>query len=154
MYTKQVMKHFMHPRNVGEIKDASGVGEAGNVYCGDIMKMYIKVSKDKIKNIKFQTLGCAAAISTSSIATGLAKGKSIKDALKITNKEIVKGLGGLPPIKIHCSLLAIDALKEAIYDYLKKNKLPISKQLEKAHQRISRERKMIEEKTKEMVGKK
>lgn len=146
MYTKKVLEHFKHPKNVGEIKNADGVGEAGNIICGDVMKIYIKIKEDRIKDIKFQTLGCAAAIATSSIATELAKGKNVKDALKITNNEIIKGLGGLPPIKIHCSLLAIDALKEAIYNYLKKNKLPITTQLEKEHQRISKERKVIKEK--------
>ena len=120
MYNKEVIELFMHPKNVGEIKNADSIGIAGNLVCGDLMKIYLKIKNEKITNIKFKTLGCAAAIATSSKVTELAKGKSIKDALKITKDDIVKSLGGLPLQKIHCSLLAIDALREAIYLYLKK----------------------------------
>jgi nitrogen fixation NifU-like protein len=137
MYSDEVMEHFMHPRNVGEIPDADGVGEVGNPTCGDLMWIYIKVSKDKIKDIKFKTLGCAAAIATSSKVTELAKGMTLDEAIKLSNKEIVDSLGGLPKPKVHCSLLAVDALKEAIYAYLKKNKKMIPPELEKHHKRIS-----------------
>jgi len=137
LYTKKVMQHFMHPKNVGEIKDADGVGQVGNKICGDIMHVYIKVSKkgkeEIISDIRFKTLGCAAAIATSSVVTELAKGKTLKEAMKISNKDVVKFLGGLPPVKHHCSLLAEEALGEAIYDYLKKNKRQIPKELEQKH---------------------
>jgi nitrogen fixation NifU-like protein len=136
MYSEEVMEHFMHPRNVGEIPDADGVGEVGNPTCGDSMWVYIKVSKDKIKDIRFKTLGCAAAIATSSKVTELAKGMTLDEALQMSNKTIVDSLGGLPKQKVHCSLLAVDALKEAIYAYLSKNKKPISPELEKHHKRI------------------
>lgn len=155
MYTEDVMDHFLHPRNVGEIEDADGVGEAGNIACGDVMWIYIKVEKrgdtEIISDIRFKTLGCAAAIATSSKITEMAKGKSIEEALQITNMDVAHALGGLPPIKLHCSVLAADALKEAIYDYLKKNQKDIPEDLEKAHQRIKREREKIEEKYAEFV---
>ena len=151
MYNKKVMKHFLNPKNVGEIKNPSGVGEVGNIVCGDVMKLYIKVKEEKIVDIKFKTLGCAAAIATSSVITELAKNKRIEEALKISEKDIVDFLGGLPPIKIHCSLLAVDALREAIYDYLKKNKKSIPKELENAHRRIEKEKKIVKEKFKEFL---
>ena len=116
-YNNKVMKHFLSPHNMGEIKDADGIGEVGNPVCGDIMKMYIKVKDDKIADVKFLTFGCGAAIATSSVATELIKGKTLDEALKISNKEVAKSLGGLPPIKMHCSNLAADAIKEAIQDY-------------------------------------
>jgi len=124
-YSKKVMQHFLHPKNVGEIKDADGIGKVGNPSCGDIMYVYIKVSKNKqgkeiIKDIKFKTLGCGAAIATSSMVTELAKNKTLKEAMKITRDDVAKYLGGLPPIKMHCSNLAADALHAAIRDYLKK----------------------------------
>jgi nitrogen fixation NifU-like protein len=144
MYSKKVMQYFLHPKNVGEIKNPSGVGEVGNIVCGDVMKLYIKVKNDIIKDIKFKTLGCAAAIATSSIITEIAKNKKIEDALKISKEEIIKSLGGLPPVKIHCSVLAVDALKEAIYDYLKKSKREIPRDLKKNHERIEKEKKIIE----------
>jgi nitrogen fixation NifU-like protein len=137
MYSEGVMEHFMHPRNVGEIADADGVGEVGNPACGDLMWIYIKVAKDKIKDIKFKTLGCAAAIATSSKVTELAKGMTLDEAMNMSNKTIVESLGGLPPVKVHCSLLAVDALKEAIYAYLSKNKKMIPSELAKHHKRIS-----------------
>jgi nitrogen fixation NifU-like protein len=121
MYPKKVLKHFMHPKNLGKIKDADGVGEVTNPICGDTTKIYIKVKDNKIKDIKFETLGCAAAIATSSVATQLVKGKSLDYAKKITSKDVLKELdGGLPKPKVHCSLLALDALKNAIKDYEKK----------------------------------
>lgn len=149
IYTKKVIDTFKHPHNYGKIKDADGIGKVGNIVCGDVMWLYINVAKDKkgqdfIKDIKFETFGCVAAISTSSMITDLAKGKTIKDALKITKDNIVESLGGLPKIKFHCSILAIDALIEAIYDYLAKNKKPISLELEKRHQIIKKDRETIE----------
>jgi len=116
-YNKKVMDHFFNPRNVGEIKDADGVGEVGNPVCGDLMKMYIKVKNDTIEDIKFQTFGCGAAVATSSMITELAKGKKLDEALKVSNKTVAEELDGLPPIKMHCSNLAADALRAAINDY-------------------------------------
>ncbi|MEM7826905.1 MAG: iron-sulfur cluster assembly scaffold protein [Candidatus Aenigmatarchaeota archaeon] len=151
MYTEKVIEHFLHPHNMGEIKDADGVGEVGNILCGDIMRLYIKVKDNKIKDIKFKTLGCAAAISTSSIITDMVKGKSIDDALRISKDDIANSLGGLPPAKIHCSLLATEALSEAIYDYLSKNKLSIPEKLKKLHLKTKKELEMIERKYKKFV---
>lgn len=152
-YSKKVIDHFLHPQNFGEIKNADGKGQVGNIVCGDMMNLYLKIGKNNkgeevIKDIKFQTYGCAAAIATSSVITTLAKGKTIDQALALKKDDIVKSLGGLPPIKIHCSILAIDALYEAIYDYLSKNKRPIPNFLEKIHQRLEKEKKEIEEKYK------
>ena len=120
MYTEQVMDHFMNPRNVGEIEDASGVRTVGNAKCGDIMKIFIKVKDNVITDVKFKTFGCGAAIATSSKATEMVKGKTIEEALQITNKQVADSLGGLPPVKIHCSLLAEEALHAAIQDYKEK----------------------------------
>jgi nitrogen fixation NifU-like protein len=122
MYSKKVMDHFMHPRNVGEIKDADGKGEVGNPVCGDLMTFYIKVENNKIKDVKFKTFGCGAAIAVSSMVSELAKGKSIEEAMKITNKMVVGELDGLPPQKLHCSNLGADALHKAIENYLEKKK--------------------------------
>lgn len=116
-YSEKVIEHFTHPHNVGKMDDANGVGEVGNPQCGDIMKMYIKVENDIITDVKFNTYGCASAIATSSIATDMVKGKTIAEALKLTNKEVVDALDGLPAVKIHCSVLAEQALKAAIADY-------------------------------------
>ncbi|MDD2274873.1 MAG: iron-sulfur cluster assembly scaffold protein [Candidatus Pacebacteria bacterium] len=136
-YTKEVLKHFKSPHNYGKIKDPDGLGRVGNMVCGDEMQVYIKVGKDKtIKDIKFETFGCVAAIATSSIVTDLAKKKTIEEALKITKQDVIDSLGGLPPIKIHCSVLAIDALSEAVYDYYLKNDIKISEDLEKKHNLI------------------
>jgi nitrogen fixation NifU-like protein len=121
-YTEKVKDHFFHPRNVGEIPDADGVGTVGNPTCGDVMTMYIKVKDDHIIDIKFKTYGCAAAIASSSIATELVKGKTIKEALELTRDDVAKELGGLPAMKMHCSNLASDALREAIKDYKEKHK--------------------------------
>jgi len=115
-YSEKVFEHFRNPQNMGKIENADGVGTVGNPVCGDLMKLYIKVEDQIIKDIKFQTLGCGAAIATSSILTTLVKGKKIEDALKIGNKDVTKALGGLPKEKLHCSLLAADALKEAVGD--------------------------------------
>jgi nitrogen fixation NifU-like protein len=123
MYTDKVMDHFMNPRNVGEIENADGVGEVGNVKCGDIMRIYIKVNGDIIEDVKFKTFGCGSAIAASSVATELIMGMTIEDALKLTNKQVIDALGGLPPVKVHCSVLAEQALKAAIYDYATKNNL-------------------------------
>jgi nitrogen fixation protein NifU and related proteins len=119
-YSEKVMDHFMNPRNVGEIKDADGIGEVGNPRCGDIMKMYIKVKDDVIEDVKFLTFGCGAAVATSSIITEMIKGKSLKEALKISNTKVAEELDGLPPVKMHCSNLAEQAVKSAIEDYKKK----------------------------------
>lgn len=121
MYTEIVMDHFMNPRNVGEIENADGVGEVGNVKCGDIMRIYIKVNGETIEDIKFKTFGCGSAIAASSMATVLIKGLTVEEALKVTNKQVVEALGGLPAVKVHCSVLAEQALKAAIYDYAAKN---------------------------------
>lgn len=116
-YSEKVIEHFTKPHNVGKMDDANGVGEVGNPQCGDIMKMYIKIENDIITDVKFNTYGCASAIATSSIATDMVKGKTIAEALKLTNKEVVDALDGLPAVKIHCSVLAEQALKAAIADY-------------------------------------
>ena len=120
-YSKKVLEHFKNPHNYGKMKNPDGVGIVGNVRCGDEMRLYIKVKDNVIKDIKYETFGCVAAIATSSIVTDLAKGKTIEEAMKIDSEEVAKSLGGLPKIKHHCSLLAADALQEAIKDYLKKN---------------------------------
>jgi len=133
---------------MGRMKNPDGVGKVGNPICGDVMHLYIRVGKNKkgeeiIKDISFETFGCVAAIATSSIITELVKGKTIKEAMKIDREKIVKSLGGLPPIKIHCSVLAASALTEAVYDYLSKNKRRIPKQLEKKHRRAEKEKKEL-----------
>ncbi len=120
LYSDKVMDHFANPRNVGEIPDADGIGEVGNAKCGDIMKMYIKVDGDTITDCKFKTFGCGAAVATSSIATEMIKGKSIDNALSLTNKAVVEALEGLPPQKIHCSVLAEQAVRSALTDYYKR----------------------------------
>ena len=153
MYTKKVLQFFKNPKNLGKIKNPDGTGIAGNLICGDTMHLYIKIGKNKqgkeiLKDVKFETLGCVAAIATSSIITELAKDQTIKQSLHINKKQIIKSVGSLPPIKIHCSVLAIDALSQAIYDYLSKNKKPIPKELAKTHKRIENEKKLIQEKYK------
>ena len=116
-YSEKVMEHYQHPRNMGEIEDADGVGLVGNPICGDMMKITIRVKDDRIEDIKFRTFGCGAAIATSSMVTELVKGKTIEEALKVTNKTVAEALDGLPPIKMHCSLLAEEGVKAAIEDY-------------------------------------
>ncbi len=120
MYSEKVMDHFKNPRNMGEIPDADGVGTVGNPVCGDLMTIYIKVKDNRLEDIKFKTFGCGAAIATSSMITELARGKTLEEALKISRGDVADNLGGLPPIKMHCSNLAADGLHAAIQDYLKK----------------------------------
>jgi len=124
-YSEKVMDHFMHPRNVGEISDASGVGTVGNPICGDVMKMFLKIEDDVIVDVKFKTFGCGAAVATSSMVTEMVKGKSIKEALTITNKAVAEALGGLPAVKMHCSVLAEEALRSALKDYYIKQGKPV-----------------------------
>ncbi len=125
MYSEKVMDHFMNPRNVGEIENADGVGEVGNPKCGDIMKMYLKIENGIITDVKFKTFGCGSAIASSSMATELIKGKSIQEAMQITNKAVAEALDGLPPVKMHCSVLAEQAIRKALLDYSKKTGVKI-----------------------------
>lgn len=125
MYSDKVMDHFQNPRNVGEIIDADGIGEVGNARCGDIMKMYLKIENGVINDIKFKTFGCGSAIASSSMATELIKGKTIEEAMQLTNKAVAQALDGLPPVKMHCSVLAEQAIKSALLDYSKKNNVHI-----------------------------
>ena len=148
LYSKKVIKRFKNPKNIGEIKNPSGFGEAGNPLCGDFLKIYIKVAQktqkgEYIKKISFQTLGCCAAIAASDVICDLVKNKSLEKALKINKDRVIKSLGELPLVKYHCSLLAIDALSEAIYNYLSKNNKPISNDLKRRHQRILKENQNI-----------
>ena len=124
LYTETVMDHFTHPRNVGEIPDADGVGEVGNAKCGDIMKMYLKIKDDRIEDVKFETFGCGSAIASSSMATELIKGKTLEEALAVTNKQVVDALGGLPAYKLHCSVLAEESIKAAVKNYYDRNNIP------------------------------
>ena len=149
IYSKKVLQHFNKPHNYGKMKNPDGVGEVGNVVCGDLMELFIKVAKNKkgqeiIKDVKFSTYGCLAAIASSSMLTDLVKGKTLEQAMEFDRKEIVEELGGLPLIKIHCSVLAGDALLEAIHNYLTKNKKPIPEKLTKRHQQLQKEKEMIE----------
>jgi nitrogen fixation NifU-like protein len=155
IYSPQTIAHFRKPHNFGQLPHPDGLGEAGNIICGDIMSLYIEVGKNKkgkeiITAVKFKTYGCAAAIATSSVITDLAKGKTIKEALLLSKKDIIDILHGLPPIKIHCSLLAIDALGEAIYQYLYTRQRPIPEDLTKRHGHIEQEKKIIEERIKKL----
>ena len=125
LYTDKVMDHFEHPRNVGVIEDADGVGEVGNPVCGDIMKMYLKIEDDRIADVKFKTFGCGAAVATSSMATELVKGKTVQEAMMVTNKAVMEALDGLPAVKVHCSLLAEEAIHAALWDYAEKNGIVI-----------------------------
>ena len=127
LYSDIVMDHFMHPRNVGEIENPDGVGQVGNAKCGDIMKMYLKIRNDRIEDVKFETFGCGSAIASSSMATEMIKGKSIEDALALTNKEVVDALGGLPAHKLHCSVLAEEAVKSAVKNYYDRNGIAYDK---------------------------
>ena len=121
LYTDTVMDHFLHPRNVGEIENADGVGEVGNAKCGDIMKMYLQITDGRIEDVKFETFGCGSAIASSSMATTMIKGKTIAQALAVTNKQVVEALGGLPAHKLHCSVLAEESIKAAVKDYYDRN---------------------------------
>lgn len=126
MYTKKVMDHFSNPRNMGEIDNASGIGTVGNAKCGDIMRMYLDIDEnDVIQDVKFKTFGCGAAVATSSVATELVKGKTVQEAIKVTNKAVVEALDGLPPVKVHCSLLAEEAIHAALWDYAEKKGIKI-----------------------------
>ena len=126
MYSEKVMDHFQHPRNVGEIENASGVGTVGNAKCGDIMRIYLDIDDNGIiQDVKFKTFGCGAAVATSSMATELVKGKNIQQALEVTNKAVMEALDGLPPVKVHCSLLAEEAIHAALWDYAEKNGIKI-----------------------------
>ena len=149
LYSKEVMKHFKSPQNVGKMKTPDGLGKAGNLRCGDIMYFYLKIGKDKkgreiIKDVKFETYGCAIAIANTSLLTVMVKDKTLEEAIKITKDDLVKKFGQVPFVKIHCSLLAVDALAEAIYDYFLKQKRPISPELQAKHKRIEKEKKEIE----------
>ena len=124
LYSDIVMDHFMHPRNVGEIENPDGVGQVGNAKCGDIMKMYLKIKDDRIEDAKFETFGCGSAIASSSMATELIKGKTVDEALAVTNKQVVDALGGLPAYKLHCSVLAEESIKAAVKDYYERNNIP------------------------------
>ena len=153
LYTSKVMETFKNPHNYGKIKNADGIGKVGNIVCGDVMWLYVRVAQNKkkeeiIKDVKFETFGCVAAISTSSIITDLVKGKTIKEALKITKDNIIESLGGLPKIKYHCSVLAVDALIEAVYDYFTKNKTEIPADLKKRHEAIQKSKEIIEKRYK------
>jgi len=155
-YSKKVLEHFKNPHNYGKMKNPSSIGEVGNIVCGDVMFLYIKVDKNKkneemIKEITFETYGCAAAIATSSAITDLVKGKTVEEALKINKDNVIKTLEGLPSIKIHCSLLAIDALNEAIFNYLEKQKRSIPKSLLKIHEKNKKERDFVEKRNSEWV---
>ena len=133
-YSEKVMDHFTNPRNVGEIENADGVGVVGNAKCGDIMKMYLKIDEnDVIVDCKFKTFGCGAAIATSSMATELVKGHTVEEALKLTNSAVVEALEGLPPVKVHCSVLAEEAIKTAVADYYQKIGRHVDFEIEKAH---------------------
>lgn len=155
MYSQKTLEYFQKPKHFGKIKNASGIGKVGNLACGDVMKLYIKVANSSkgeyIQDIKIETFGCVAAIATSGLTAELAKGKTIKEALKINAETIAQEIGGLPPIKIHCSLLAIDALASAIYDYLTKNKKPIPKLLLKKYKNIEKRNKILEERYKGLI---
>lgn len=142
-YNKKVMEYFTKQKYVGEMKNPDGIGKVGNISCGDIMYVYIKIAKKKdqeyIKDIKFKTLGCVAAIASSSALAEVAIGKNLQDAVRITRKDILKKVGGLPPIKTHCSVLGEEAIAEAIYDYLKKNKKKIPSEILEKHKRVMKE---------------
>ena len=125
IYSEKVMDHFKNPRNVGEIKDANGIGEVGNAKCGDIMRIYLKIENNIVEDVKFETYGCGSAIASSSMATEMVKGKTIHEALAVTNKAVAEALDGLPPVKMHCSVLAEQAIKAALIDYSKKHNIHI-----------------------------
>ena len=151
-YSETVIDHARNPRNVGNIAKCDGFGQDEGE-CGDTLAVWLSVDKNRITNATFWTDGCGTSIACGSMVTEMAKGKTIDEALKISQKEIVDSLGGLPPVKIHCSVLAADALSEAIYNYLKKNKKTIPAELEKRHRRIEKERQMVEEKYHDWTGK-
>ncbi|HHK67405.1 iron-sulfur cluster assembly scaffold protein [Candidatus Acetothermia bacterium] len=150
MYTEKVIEHFRNPRNMGKLEGYSAVGKVGNIVCGDVMWLYIKVEEDAegrevISDISWETFGCTAAIATSSMVSELAKGKTLPEAIAITNQDVASELGGLPPVKMHCSALAADALNEAIYEYLKGHGREIPPVLKRRHERLEAEMKKLEE---------
>jgi len=156
VYSKELMRHFRYPQNIGRMKDFDGVGKVGNLLCGDVLWLYIKIDKDKkgkeiIKKASFLTLGCAVAIANSSLLTVMIKGKTLEEAMNITKEDLLKKLGKVPVFKIHCSLLAVDALSEAIYDYLRKKKREIPKEIQERHNRLKKENKEINKRYKEWV---
>lgn len=158
MYTDQVMEHFRNPRNMGKLEDYSAVGKVGQVVCGDVMWVYIKVAEDDqgreiISDISWETYGCAAAIATSSMVSEMAKGKTLQEAIDITNQDVAEGLGGLPPVKMHCSALAADALNEAIYTYLSEHDREIPEVLGKRHQRIEKQMEKLEQRYQALLEK-
>jgi len=147
MYSEKLLEHFRNPRNYGRIEDADGVGKVGNPVCGDVMYLYIKVDDGRITDIKFETFGCAAAIATSSMVTEMVKGKTIEEALQVTNKAVAEALGGLPPIKMHCSLLAEEGLKAAILDYYNRRGIEPPKALVERLKRLKKDGSSPEDKT-------
>jgi len=156
LYPETIMKHFKRPKNMGKMRNPSGVGKVGNLLCGDVLWLYIKVKKGKdgkerIVDVKFECFGCVVAIGISSVLTTLVKGKTLEEALKIKKDDLLKATGPLPPIKVHCSVLAADALKEAIYDYYARNKLPIPEHLKKEHERIKKTLEKVEERFRKYV---
>ncbi len=149
MYTEEVIRHFRNPHNFGRMRNPDGIGKIGNIACGDVIHLYIRVKGERISDISFQTYGCAAAISSSSVLTDIAKGKTLQQALRITNRQVAERLGGLPIHKLHCSLLAADALEEAIYDYMRRKGMKIPAALEKRHEKVKRVMEALGEKYKE-----
>lgn len=157
LYSDEIMKHFKKPQNVGRMKNPDGLGKVGNLSCGDIMYLYLKIGKNRrgeeiVKDVKFETFGCTVAVANTSLLTTMAKGKTLEEAIKITKDDLVKKFGDVPLIKIHCSLLAIDALAEAIYDYYVKNKKPIPSQLLEKHERAEKIGKEMEHRHSALVG--
>lgn len=157
LYSKEVMKHFTKPQNVGRMKDYDGLGKAGNLTCGDIMYLYIKIGKNKsgeeiIKDVSFETFGCTVAIANTSLLTTMVKGKALQKAMKITKDDLIKKFGGVPMVKIHCSLLAVDALGQAIYDYYKRKGKAVPAGLRQMHERAEKVGKEIEKRHSALVG--
>jgi len=157
MYTERVIEHFRNPHNMGKLDDYSAIGKVGNIVCGDVMWLYIKVGRDAdeheiIADISWETFGCTAAIATSSMVTDLAKGKTLEEAIRITNQDVAAELGGLPPVKMHCSALAADALNEAIYEYLAAHGREIPDPLAKRHERIAKEVAALEKRYQAFLG--
>ena len=145
LYTDEVMEHFKEPHNYGQMDNPDGVGKVGNIRCGDVMWLYIKVEDDTIKDVKFEAYGCLAAIATSSVITDLVKGKKIEEAIELDKEEIIDELGELPQIKVHCSVLAVDALSEAVYDYLQKQEKDIPEKIQKKHEKNKETKEKIED---------
>jgi len=156
-YSREIIGHFKNPRNVGRIENADGAGKAGNLVCGDLMKLYLQIGNNRkgekvIKDIKFETFGCIVAISNSSMLTTMVKGKTVDEALKLTRDDLMEKLGKpLPPVKVHCSILAVDALHEALFDYYSRARLPVPDELKREHERIQKALETIEHRHKEYV---